>query len=310
MHWTLWIVAPPTAVIMFLYFFALILPKGPAQLASYYAFSLTSIVLLLSCSAYGTVASIALRLVRHGGMAQWTTGRAFKWTMWLTTGVTFRINGSMKREGGISGEEALGMRPVVFVGNHQTELDVLMLGCMFPKWCSVTAKNSLKYVPFLGWFMALSKTVFIDRSNRALARTTFDNAVVTMREKRQSVFIFPEGTRSYADEPTLLPFKKGAFHLAVDAQVPIVPVVCANYANVFNTKLKRYAPGIVDVSILPPIPTKGLTKDDIDDLVERTRKVMLDELIRLSHVTGQGNGVPLPVASGVDEKTRELRKRT
>lgn len=58
----------------------------------------------------------------------------------------------MKREGGISGEEALGMRPVVFVGNHQTELDVLMLGCMFPKWCSVTAKNSLKWVPFLGWF--------------------------------------------------------------------------------------------------------------------------------------------------------------
>jgi lysophosphatidate acyltransferase len=152
MHWILWLAAIPTAFIMFLRLLSFVLPKGPAQLAAYYAFSLTSIILLLSCSAYGTVASALLRLVRHGGMSQWTTGRAFKWSMWLTTGVTFRITGSMKREGGISGEEALGMRPVVFVGNHQTELDVLMLGCMFPKWCSVTAKNSLKWVPFLGWF--------------------------------------------------------------------------------------------------------------------------------------------------------------
>ncbi|KAF2027190.1 1-acylglycerol-3-phosphate O-acyltransferase [Setomelanomma holmii] len=309
MHWLLWLTATPTALIMFLRIIALVLPKGPAQVVSYYAFSIASVILLLSCSLYGVFASIVLRCLAHGGMSQWTTGRAYKWTMWLATGVTFRITGSMKREGGVSGEEALGMRPVVFVGNHQTELDVLMLGCMFPKWCSVTAKKSLKWTPFLGWFMALSKTVFIDRANRTQARTTFDNAVVTMRKERQSVFIFPEGTRSYASEPMLLPFKKGAFHLAIDAQVPIVPVVCANYSNVFDTKKKRVAPGIVDVSVLPPIPTKGLGKEDVDDLVEKTRKVMLDELIRLSHVTGQGNGAPLPAAPGVDAGTRELRKR-
>jgi lysophosphatidate acyltransferase len=158
--------------------------------------------------------------------------------------------------------------------------------------------------------VALSKTVFIDRANRAVSRATFDTAAQTMTTKRQSVFIFPEGTRSYAEEPMLLPFKKGAFHLAVQAQVPIVPVVCANYDNVLNLKKRRVRPGIVDVTVLPPISTKGCTADDVNRLVEKTRNAMLDELIRLSHVSGEGkNGMPLPSASGVDDATRELRKR-
>lgn len=139
-------------MITFLRLLALILPAGPAQLISFAAFSLTAIIMLLLCAAYGIFASIALRCIGYGGLSQWTVGRAFKWTMWLTTGVTFEIQGSMKREGGISGEDAITMRPAVFVGNHQSELDVLMLGCMFPKYCSVTAKDSLKWMPFLGQF--------------------------------------------------------------------------------------------------------------------------------------------------------------
>jgi lysophosphatidate acyltransferase len=104
----------------------------------------------------------------------------------------------------------------------------------------------------------------------------------------------------------LLPFKKGAFHLAVQAQVPIVPVVCANYDNVLNLKKKRFCPRTIDVTILPPISTKGCTAEHVDSLVEKTRNAMLDELIRLSHVTDGGkNGMPLPSSSGVDDATRE-----
>jgi lysophosphatidate acyltransferase len=157
--------------------------------------------------------------------------------------------------------------------------------------------------------VALSKTVFIDRANRTTARAAFDTAAATMHSERQSVFIFPEGTRSYASEPTLLPFKKGAFHLAVQAQVPIVPVVSANYANVLDVKRKRVTPGIIDVSVLPAIPTKGMTAADVDALVERTRNAMLEEIVRLSHVSGAGNGAPLPRASGVESEAGELRKR-
>jgi lysophosphatidate acyltransferase len=157
--------------------------------------------------------------------------------------------------------------------------------------------------------VALSKTVFIDRANRATARAAFDSAAHTMNTSRQSVFIFPEGTRSYATEPMLLPFKKGAFHLAIQAQVPVIPVVAANYDNVLNVKERRIRPGAIDVTVLPPIQTKGMTTADVDALVERTRKAMMDELVRLQHVEAESNGTPLPRASGVDAARSELRRR-
>jgi lysophosphatidate acyltransferase len=96
--------------------------------------------------------------------------------------------------------------------------------------------------------VTLSKTVFIDRANRATARAAFDNAAKVMKRDRHSVFIFPEGTRSYAEKPELLPFKKGAFHLAVQAQVPIVPIVAANYSHVLNVRTKVFKRGVIDVS--------------------------------------------------------------
>jgi len=310
MSWLTYLAAMPPVLIISMRLLSLVLPAGPAQLVSYYAFALSSFLLMSICALYGTLVAIPLRLVGYGGLIQWTVARAFKWCMWYATGVTFRVTGSMKKEGGFSGEDALKDRPAVFVGNHQTELDVLMLGCMFPKYTSVTAKKSLKYVPLLGWFMALSKTVFIDRANRTSSRAAFDTAAHTMKTTRQNVFIFPEGTRSYSAKPDLLPFKKGAFHLAVQAQVPIVPVVCGNYYHVLDVKGKRFSPGVVEVSVLPPIQTKGLGPEHVDDLVKKTRDAMMDELIRLSHVSGTGSGEPLPRATGVDGQSRgELRKR-
>lgn len=168
-------------------------------------------------------------MIGYGGLAQWATARSFKYVMKYTTGVTFKIedpNDYLNRT-----------RPAVFIGNHQSELDVLMLGVIFPKYCSVTAKKSLKKVPFLGWFMSLSGSIFIDRANAADARHAMAGAAEEITGKRQSVYMFPEGTRSYAKEPMMLPFKKGAFHLAVQAGVPIVPVVVANYSDVL------YVPG-------------------------------------------------------------------
>lgn len=187
-----------------------------------------------------------------------------------------------------------------------SELDVLMLGCIFPPYCSVTAKSSLKWMPFLGQFMALSKTVFINRTSRSAALAAFSSAADTMHTEQQSVFIFPEGTRSYANTPTLLPFKKGAFHLAVQAQVPIVPVVVANYANVLDVKKRRFQSGRVPVSVLEPVETKGLGKDDVDALVERVQRDMAEELVRLSKVAeregvaGGKTGEKAAMSTGVD----------
>lgn len=218
-----YLIVGQVALTVAFYMLSFIVPK-----AAFAARSLASYMALVFCATYGVVISIVFRIIGLHGSGQWAAGRAFKYIMAATTGISFEV---------IDPKHHLDtVRPAVFIGNHQTELDVLMLGSIFPKHCSVTAKKSLKSWPFLGWFMSLSGTVFIDRKNVADARQAMSGAATEIRDLRQSVYMFPEGTRSYSKEPMLLPFKKGAFHLAVQAGVPIVPVVTANYSHVLYLK--------------------------------------------------------------------------
>ena len=206
-------------------------------LAGFGARCLAGYASLIVCALYGVFASLILRLVGYQGLSQWTTARAFKFCMKYAAGVKFVIEDP---------DNYLNdTRPAVIIGNHQTELDVLMLACVFPKWCSVTAKKSLKNWPFLGWFMALSGTVFIDRANSSSARNAMSGAAKEIKGAKQSVYMFPEGTRSYSKEPMLLPFKKGAFHLALQAGVPILPVVVANYADVLFVQGYKFRSGTI-----------------------------------------------------------------
>ncbi|PSR94218.1 hypothetical protein BD289DRAFT_336279, partial [Coniella lustricola] len=254
-----------------------------SSVAGFAARCLASYLSLLAAALYGVVASLVLGVVGQRQISAWATARFFKYIMAASTGVTFEIidpNGYLEKT-----------RPAVFLGNHQTELDVLMLGCMFPKYCSVTAKSSLKKTPFLGWFMTLSGAIFIDRKNSKDAREAMQGAADQMSKMKQSVYIFPEGTRSYAKEPMLLPFKKGAFHLAVQAQVPIVPVVAANYSNILHPKDYVFTSGKIPCKVLDPIPTTGLTSADVDELCTRTRELMLKEIINLTY-TARGQEAP------------------
>lgn len=155
-----------------------------------------------------------------------------------TIGVSFRI---------IDPHGYLNIRPALFLTNHQTELDILMMSTALPKWCVVACKSSLKHIPFLGWYLMASGTVFIDKDNLRIARGAMENAVKDIVANKISIFAFPEGTRSYAKEPSLLPFKKGAFHLAVQAKVPIIPLVCANYSDMLSYKDLRFTGGVVPV---------------------------------------------------------------
>ena len=130
--------------------------------------------------------------------------------------------------------------------------------------------------------MALSGTIFIDRSNRQSAMKMFEGAAQEMHTHKQSVFIFPEGTRSYAKTPELMTFKKGAFHLAIKAQVPVVAVVTANYIGVLDVKRRIFRPGVIPVGVLEPVETKGMGPEDVDALVEEVRGRMLKEIVRIS----------------------------
>ncbi|PQE08827.1 hypothetical protein CJF32_00009611 [Rutstroemia sp. NJR-2017a WRK4] len=252
---------------------------------------LASYICLVACACYGVFISIFLRLFNAHRIAQWAVARAFKYSMYFTTGVIFEVDDPHNYLG--------RTRPAVIIGNHQTELDVLMLGSVFPKYCSVTAKKSLKNVPVLGWFMSLSGTVFIDRANSKDARQAMAGAAAEIREKRQSVYIFPEGTRSYAKEPMLLPFKKGAFHLAIQAGVPVIPVVVANYSDVLYVQSWWFRAGKIPVKVLKPIETKNLTSADVEDLARDTRELMLKELVGLTS-RREGKPIPMPARNSGD----------
>lgn len=98
-----------------------------------------------------------------------------------------------------------------------------MLGCMFPKYTSVTAKKSLKFVPLLGWFMALSKTVFIDRANRTSSRAAFDTAAHTMKTTRQNVFIFLKARDHMPQNLISYPSRRARSILQYKHKFPLCP---------------------------------------------------------------------------------------
>ncbi|GAB1320763.1 1-acylglycerol-3-phosphate O-acyltransferase [Madurella fahalii] len=277
--------------------FSYVLSSVGVPKADFVARALAYFLSMIVSSIFGVVASVFLRLVGYGQLSQWAVARSFKYNMLVTAGVTFDVedpNGYLDK-----------IRPAVFIGPHQTELDVLMLGCIFPKYCSQTAKASLKWIPFLGWFMALSGTIFLNRSNSKDSREKMRGAADEIRNRRQSVYMFPEGTRSYAKEPTLLPFKKGAFHLAVQAQVPIVPVVVANYSHIYYPKGFVFKSGSIPCKVLDPISTEGLTAADVDQLTIKTHELMLKEMIAL---TERARGKPL--ADGTNGATNGVGMAT
>ncbi|RUP47563.1 hypothetical protein BC936DRAFT_145586 [Jimgerdemannia flammicorona] len=201
----------------------------------------------------------------------WVVARFFFYSGGFSTGIEFRI---------VEGREHLDVNPAIFIANHQSSLDVLMLGAVMPKNCSIVAKAEMKWYPLIGQFMVVSQTIFLDRKNHNSAINIFKNAAVKVKSQKISAFIFPEGTRAHSQETDLLPFKKGAFHLAVQAGVPIVPVVVANYSHVYDSKKKTFRAGIVPIKVLTPIPTTGLTDshEDIEALLNRARDAMLNAL--------------------------------
>ncbi|GAA5937554.1 hypothetical protein JCM3775_001269 [Rhodotorula graminis] len=240
----------------------------------YYAKLVTFLVGSASASAFGVASSLVMAVLGRREDIQWLVARFLKYTTAPLLGVKFRVEGADKLE---------TTHPAVLVGNHQTMLDLLYLGAIFPPRTTIMAKRELQWVPILGQFMTLAKAIFVNRVKREDAIRVFDQVAKEMKRRELSLFIFPEGTRSASAAPSLLPFKKGAFHLAVQAGLPIVPIVCENYAHIYYSKARRFNAGEIVVRVLDPISTEGVTSshEDITALIERTRNAMLDAIQQL-----------------------------
>ncbi len=178
----------------------------------------------------------------------------------------------------VEGQENLWRsRPAVFLFNHQSQLDVAILAALLRRDFTAVAKKELSRDPAfaaMGW---LADVAYVDRSDAVAARAALGPAVEALRSGK-SLVIAPEGTRS--PTPKLLPFKKGAFHLALQAGVPMVPVVIRNAGEVMPAHSLLITPGVVQVAVLPPVDTSRWTLTTLNRQVTRVRKMYLDQFER------------------------------
>lgn len=150
------------------------------------------------------------------------------------------------------------------------------------------AKKELIYAGTVGLICWLGGIIFINRKKTSDAKSVMADAAQTMLTDQIRLWVFPEGTRNQKGD--LLPFKKGAFHLAVQAQVPLIPVVFSSYSNFYLRKEKEFKSGTIRLKILPKIDTKGLTSDNVADLCDKSFKVMRTAFLEVSSSVPQSNG--------------------
>ena len=189
--------------------------------------------------------------------------RAWAWTLLTVTGVRYRSHGldNVPEQG-----------PYVVISNHCSHLDGPTIALALPHPVYFVIKKELSRIPL--WGLATRKLGFIavNRSDSDQARAEMVRAVETIRDGRR-VLVFAEGTRS--PDGHLQPFKKGGFHLAIDAQVPVLPVTVNGSHALFPKAGTSVRSGTMDIIVGRAIPTHGLGKGDIEHLMAATREEIL-----------------------------------
>jgi len=167
-------------------------------------------------------------------------------------------------------------RPAVFFINHQSALvDLVVTSRLLRDGFTFVAKKEIARVPVIGPLFRMADVAFLDRADPAKAVAALQPAVDRLRAGT-SVVISPEGTRSVT--PTVGPFKKGGFHLAMQAGVPIVPIVIRNAGEIMWRDAKIAQSGTIDVTVHPPIPTDGWRREDLDAAVAKVQQLYVDTL--------------------------------
>ena len=177
----------------------------------------------------------------------------------------------------VTGREHLDPKqPYVFAANHQSYLDAAPLFAFTGRRVGAIAKKELLNAPILGFGMGFVNVIAIDRSNRERAVESLKIATDRLRSG-VSFMVCPEGTRAQPGE--MLPFKKGAFHMAVQAGVPIVPIALKNSDVLMGKGTREAWPGTIEMVMMPPVETSWVkTDDDLDELVTRVQSMIMREI--------------------------------
>jgi 1-acyl-sn-glycerol-3-phosphate acyltransferase len=201
--------------------------------------------------------SIASSLFSRTGRFAHHCARAWAWLILATTGVEVQIHGLERVPRG---------KPFLFVSNHQSIYDIPVLFWYLPFQLRIIAKDSLGRFPVLGWHLARTGHVLVQRHNPGA--TVFKKVSALMRAGH-SLLVFPEGTRSR--DGVVGKFKGGIFLLAIEAGLPIVPVAIDGTRRVMRKGGLTTCPGDVRVEVFDPIETAGLQAEDARRLADRAR---------------------------------------
>lgn len=164
----------------------------------------------------------------------------------------------------------------VIIANHQSNYDVITVaGGVTPGVVSV-GKKSLKWIPVFGLLYWLSGNIFIDRSNKTRAKQTMDQLLSRMKKSNLSIWMFPEGTRSKGRG--LLPFKMGAFHIALQAKVPILPIVSS---SIDSFSINRWNNGHAIIESIDVIETDNFDNSQVKEIAQIARTKMLEKIEQL-----------------------------
>ena len=164
----------------------------------------------------------------------------------------------------------------VFVANHNNMLDIILVGSyIIHPWLSLI-KKEIKKVPVVGFLISLI-AISVDRSSKESRRKSLHDMVQQIKQGI-SILIFPEGTRNRTGKP-LKKFYAGAFNVAIKAQVPIIPIIIYNTKKLQPVNKVQLRPGKGNMIILPPVPTKGMTENDLESLKNQIHQQMYDAVM-------------------------------
>lgn len=187
----------------------------------------------------------------------------------------------------IGRERVLMNGPQIFMANHQSDFDILIVLAHIPGQFRWIAKKELFKIPVFGKAMRNAGYIEIDRQNHEKALKSLDEAAQKIREGK-SVVTFPEGTRS--KDGTLRPFKQGMFHLAIRSGVPIVPITIIGAGEIMPKRTLRVRPGRITLVIDRPVDVSGYTLETRGELMERIRAIIAGNLARRAPSPGSAAG--------------------
>ncbi len=228
--------------------------------------SLLAMIVFIVVLGLFTLLAIPLLILSFGRLRDFLVqyvGGFLGWVVLATIGVKLDITDLRKNPS----------LPKVYISNHSSTLDMFVILALGLKKTRFVAKYELQYNPFFFIIGRLTGQIFLQRQDREKAMKALDQALIDIREQGLSLYMAPEGTRKH--EGVIGPFKKGAFHMALNTGYPICPIFIDGASELAHGGSLVSRAGVLRVTLNEEIDTSRYGKEDVDALLNDTRKLYL-----------------------------------